>query len=64
MCCCCSAKACCVCTLLVLVIVLIGFVFGFGIFAHGFHKIQDSLHITDPASRPFLGFPAPPPLKL
>ncbi|CAD5169121.1 unnamed protein product [Musa acuminata subsp. malaccensis] len=62
---CCPSKTCC-CFLLVLVILLIGFVFGFGVFAHGFHKIKDSLHVEAesavPHGRPFFtGAASPPP---
>ncbi|KAF9673180.1 hypothetical protein SADUNF_Sadunf11G0121700 [Salix dunnii] len=55
-----------------LVVILIGLSFGFGVFKNGFHKVKDHLDVCDPnaigslcgggkASRPFLGFPAPPP---
>ncbi|XP_020267899.1 uncharacterized protein LOC109843375 [Asparagus officinalis] len=63
--CCCPSRVCCLCFLLVLVVALIGFVFGFGVFAHGFHKLKEMLH-DEPSidGRPFLGFgvPAPAPL--
>uniref|UniRef100_A0A6N2LAK7 Uncharacterized protein n=1 Tax=Salix viminalis TaxID=40686 RepID=A0A6N2LAK7_SALVM len=55
------------------VVILIGLSFGFGVFKNGFHKVKDHIDVCDPnaigslcggggkASRPFLGFPAPPP---
>ncbi|XP_072980025.1 uncharacterized protein [Typha angustifolia] len=55
---CCPSKSCCLCLLLIALIILIGFVFGFGVFAHGFHKIKDSLHLDYHDH----GFAAPPPL--
>ncbi|XP_078163100.1 uncharacterized protein LOC144558199 [Carex rostrata] len=61
--CCCPSKTCCLCTLLILVIIAIGFVFGFGIFSHGFHKIKDSIHLEEHdsqfGSRKFLSAPYP-----
>ena len=39
------------CTCLVLVVIAIGFLFGFGVFKDGFHKIQQSVHLEcDPRS--------------
>ncbi|WOK92018.1 hypothetical protein Cni_G00709 [Canna indica] len=66
---CCPSKSCCICLLVVLVIIAIGFVFGFGIFAHGFNKIKNALHLEEGAAGP-RGYPygrrfypgaAPPP---
>ncbi|KAG8049809.1 hypothetical protein GUJ93_ZPchr0009g743 [Zizania palustris] len=47
--CCCPSKACCICTLIVLVLVAVGFVFGFGVYSRGFHKLSSSIHAQDPA---------------
>ncbi|KAL9403073.1 hypothetical protein Peur_000045 [Populus x canadensis] len=70
---CCGGRMCMLCTCLILVVILIGLSFGFGVFKNGFHKLKDHLDVCDPnaigsfcggggkASRPFLGFPAPPP---
>ncbi|XP_027172736.1 uncharacterized protein LOC113772343 [Coffea eugenioides] len=68
---CCGARICMFCTCLILAVIVIGFLFGFGVFKHGFHKLEDTLHACDPAAasscggssmkRPFLGFNAPPP---
>ncbi|KFK38663.1 hypothetical protein AALP_AA3G143900 [Arabis alpina] len=33
------------CTCLLLVVIAIGFLFGFGVFKDGFHKIHDSVHL-------------------
>ncbi|XP_015972894.1 uncharacterized protein LOC107496200 [Arachis duranensis] len=68
---CCGARICMLCTCLVLVVIAIGFLFGFGVFKHGFHKLKDSVSYCDDcggggggggSGRPFLGYPAPPPL--
>ncbi|XP_019703819.1 uncharacterized protein [Elaeis guineensis] len=62
--CCFPSKSCCLCFLLLLVILLIGFVFGFGVFAHGFHKLRDAFHLEGvdaDGMRPFLGQGAPAP---
>ncbi|KAJ6724076.1 TRANSMEMBRANE PROTEIN [Salix viminalis] len=60
-------------TTLLSLVILIGLSFGFGVFKNGFHKVKDHIDVCDPnaigslcggggkASRPFLGFPAPPP---
>ncbi|XP_021288398.1 uncharacterized protein LOC110419630 [Herrania umbratica] len=66
---CCGSRVCMLCTCLILVVVLIGFLFGFGVFKNGFHKLKDTLHEEyypcDPklssCGRPFLGYAAPPP---
>uniref|UniRef100_A0A6N2KY51 Transmembrane protein n=1 Tax=Salix viminalis TaxID=40686 RepID=A0A6N2KY51_SALVM len=74
---CCGGRMCMLCTCLILVVIVIGLSFGFGVFKNGFHKLKDHLDVCDPnaigslcggggggggrASRPFLGFPAPPP---
>ncbi|POO02875.1 hypothetical protein TorRG33x02_009360 [Trema orientale] len=65
---CCGSRMCMLCTCVILVVVLIGFLFGFGVFKNGFHKIKDTVDVCDPTlhgslcgSRPFLGFHAPPP---
>ncbi|XP_042466689.1 uncharacterized protein LOC122049362 [Zingiber officinale] len=63
---CCPSRCCCLCLLLLLAIIVVGFVFGFGIFSHGFHKIRDALHLEEPPTpgslnrRPFLAGAAPP----
>ncbi|KAK4778906.1 hypothetical protein SAY86_006434 [Trapa natans] len=74
MCCFCGSRICMLCTCLIMLVILIGFLFGFGVFKHGFHKIKDTFHDCDPthhfnatlcrsratgSGRPFL---APPPL--
>ncbi|KAJ4825959.1 hypothetical protein Tsubulata_011330 [Turnera subulata] len=73
MCCCCALRVCLFCTCLILVVITIGLFFGFGVYKHGFHKIQETLHVCDPnvngtlcraaTGRPFLGYyyHAPPP---
>ncbi|CAN6991657.1 unnamed protein product [Brassica rapa subsp. trilocularis] len=38
----CCGRICMLCTCLVLVVITIGFLFGFGVFKDGFHKIHDS----------------------
>ncbi|CAN7075125.1 unnamed protein product [Brassica oleracea var. botrytis] len=38
----CCGRICILCTCLVLVVIAIGFLFGFGVFKDGFHKIHDS----------------------
>ncbi|GFS45200.1 uncharacterized protein LOC130771531 [Actinidia eriantha] len=70
---CCGGRMCMLCTCVILVVIAIGFLFGFGVFKNGFHKLKDTLHYSDgttginngtfsySSSRPFLGFPAPPP---
>ncbi|KAJ6332506.1 hypothetical protein OIU77_008557 [Salix suchowensis] len=69
---CCGGRICMLCTCVILVVILIGLSFGFGVFKNGFHKVKDHIDVCDPnaigslcgggkASRPFLGFPAPPP---
>ncbi|KAI5674638.1 hypothetical protein M9H77_15002 [Catharanthus roseus] len=73
---CCGGRICMLCTCLIVVVIVIGFVFGFGVFKNGFHKIKDTLHDCEPTTsvlvngtavsscysrRPFLGFSAPPP---
>ncbi|CAN1141685.1 hypothetical protein LINPERPRIM_LOCUS25632 [Linum perenne] len=62
---CCGGRVCMLCTCLILVVVLIGFLFGFGVFKDGFHKVKDTVHYSstvDFHSRPFLrNFPSPPP---
>ncbi|KAJ7963499.1 putative Transmembrane protein [Quillaja saponaria] len=71
MCCCCGSRMCMLCTCLILVVILIGLLFGFGVFKDGFHKLKDTVHYCDPkvagnygtrTGRPFLGYPASPPL--
>jgi hypothetical protein len=50
-----------------MVVILIGFLFGFGVFKNGFHKLKNTVDLCDPningslCGRPFLGFPAPSP---
>lgn len=67
---CCGTKMCMFCTCLILVVILIGFLFGFGVFKDGFHKLKDVIHDCQldfnashcaSSPRPLLGFPAPPP---
>ncbi|XP_045832087.1 uncharacterized protein LOC123923440 [Trifolium pratense] len=64
---CCGGRVCMFCTCLIIAVIVIGFVFGFGVFNHGFHKIKDTLSFCDSCGggvgggRPFLGY-APPPL--
>ncbi|XP_072992416.1 uncharacterized protein [Typha latifolia] len=41
---CCRSKACCLCMVVLLVILFIGFVFGFGVFASGFHKLKNTFN--------------------
>ncbi|CAN6926184.1 unnamed protein product [Brassica oleracea] len=38
----CCGRICMLCTCLILVVIAIGFLFGFGVFKDGFHKIHDS----------------------
>ncbi|KAG7015596.1 hypothetical protein SDJN02_23232, partial [Cucurbita argyrosperma subsp. argyrosperma] len=66
---CCFGKVCMLCTCLILVVVAVGFLFGFGVFKDGFHKIKDKADFCDGGicgsggggggGRPF--FAAPPP---
>ncbi|CAI0448688.1 unnamed protein product [Linum tenue] len=52
---CCGGRMCMLCTCLILVVVLIGMLFGFGVFKDGFHKLKDTVHVSDAAdfhSRP------------
>ncbi|KAL3614737.1 hypothetical protein CASFOL_041494 [Castilleja foliolosa] len=60
---CCGARMCCLCVSLIVVVIAIGFLFGFGVFTHGFDKLKDVFHMSDYAaggvSRPFLGAPPP-----
>ncbi|KAG6518233.1 hypothetical protein ZIOFF_021637 [Zingiber officinale] len=42
---CCLSRRCCLCFLLLLAILLVGFVFGFGVLAHGFNKFRDALNL-------------------
>ncbi|PIN09334.1 hypothetical protein CDL12_18084 [Handroanthus impetiginosus] len=68
---CCGTRLCCFLMCLILAALVIGFLFGFGVFKHGFHKLEDTLHACDSSAingsgakicgRPFLGFSAPPP---
>nr|VDC81746.1 unnamed protein product [Brassica rapa] len=59
------------CTCLLLVVIAIGFLFGFGVFKDGFHKIQETVHLEcDPrfgcggdVGRRGYGFPAPSELR-
>ncbi|KAF3453255.1 hypothetical protein FNV43_RR03695 [Rhamnella rubrinervis] len=69
---CCGSRMCMLCTCVILVVILIGFLFGFGVFKNGFHKLKDTVHFCDPnvvgslcatrtpSGRPFLGYAAPP----
>ncbi|CAN8269391.1 unnamed protein product [Cochlearia groenlandica] len=41
----CCGRICMLCTCLLLVVIAIGFLFGFGVFQEGFHKIHDSVHL-------------------
>uniref|UniRef100_A0A0D9XEW8 Uncharacterized protein n=1 Tax=Leersia perrieri TaxID=77586 RepID=A0A0D9XEW8_9ORYZ len=64
--CCCPSKACCICTLILLVLIAVGFVFGFGVYTRGFHKLTSSIHHQDaiypgPGSLRAHHFFAPPP---
>ncbi|XP_059632726.1 uncharacterized protein LOC132275282 [Cornus florida] len=61
---CCGSKICMLCTCLILVVIVIGFLFGFGVFKDGFHKLKDTIHNCDTSSssgRPFMGVGVPPP---
>ncbi|KAI4306265.1 hypothetical protein L6164_029558 [Bauhinia variegata] len=70
MCCCCGGRLCMICTCLILVVIAIGFVFGFGVFKHGFHRLKETISYCDPSvpgslcgngsGRPFLGYGSPP----
>ncbi|KAF8054587.1 hypothetical protein N665_1324s0016 [Sinapis alba] len=58
----CCGRICMLCTCLILVVIAIGFLFGFGVFKDGFHKIHDSVHLQcDPrfVSRRSYGFSSP-----
>ncbi|KAF8050359.1 hypothetical protein N665_1985s0004 [Sinapis alba] len=63
----CCGRVCMLCTCLLLVVIAIGFLFGFGVFKDGFHKIQHTVHLEcDPSfgcrgdvGRRGYGFPAP-----
>ncbi|KAG7581776.1 hypothetical protein ISN44_As08g014190 [Arabidopsis suecica] len=63
----CCGRICMLCTCLLLVVIAIGFLFGFGVFKDGFHKIHESVHLEcDPrfscgggVGRRGYGFPAP-----
>ncbi|KAL5715910.1 hypothetical protein ACHQM5_017669 [Ranunculus cassubicifolius] len=61
--CCCGCSLCKICTLMIVLIVAIGFIFGWGVFSHGFDKLKNTVHMDVnggvSASRPFLGFGAP-----
>ncbi|KAK4341949.1 hypothetical protein RND71_037765 [Anisodus tanguticus] len=67
---CCGGRICMLCICVIAVVVAIGFLFGFGVFKNGFHKIKDTFHVVDScvnptgalcsSSRPFLGFPPAP----
>ncbi|XP_021908435.1 uncharacterized protein LOC110822606 [Carica papaya] len=63
---CCGSRMCMLCTCVILVVILIGFLFGFGVFKNGFHKLKETIHDCDASipgnlcGRPFLGY-APPP---
>ncbi|CAN4102565.1 unnamed protein product [Withania somnifera] len=64
---CCGCRMCMLCVCVIAVVVAIGFLFGFGVFKNGFHKLKDTFHLADNclnatsalcySSRPFLGFP-------
>ncbi|XP_049375722.1 uncharacterized protein LOC125840790 [Solanum verrucosum] len=64
---CCGGRMCMLCVCLIAIVVAIGFLFGFGVFKNGFHKLKDTFHLADncinaaashcSSSRPFLGFP-------
>ncbi|CAN8270135.1 unnamed protein product [Cochlearia groenlandica] len=41
----CCGRICMLCTCLILVVITIGFLFGFGVFKDGFHKIHDPVHL-------------------
>ncbi|KZV56334.1 Dol-P-Glc:Glc(2)Man(9)GlcNAc(2)-PP-Dol alpha-1,2-glucosyltransferase-like [Dorcoceras hygrometricum] len=59
---CCGTRVCCFCMCVVLMVIAVGFVFGFGVFKHGFTKLKDSVHESAAfRGRPSLGFSAPPP---
>ncbi|KAG0450913.1 hypothetical protein HPP92_026478 [Vanilla planifolia] len=63
---CCPGKVCCCCLLIVLLVIAIGFIFGFGVFGHGFQKLKDNLHYDatlrdgDFVGRPFVIAPPSP----
>ncbi|KAL7143038.1 hypothetical protein ABFS83_08G164200 [Erythranthe nasuta] len=64
---CCGTRVCCFCMCVILVVMAIGFLFGFGVFKHGFHKLENTIHNSAPSSaaayggRPFFVYNAPPP---
>ncbi|GMN59903.1 hypothetical protein TIFTF001_028996 [Ficus carica] len=68
---CCGGRMCMLCTCVILVVILIGFLFGFGVFKNGFHKLKGTVDFCDPTvhgslcgsgtGRPFFPYPAPPP---
>ncbi|KAL6553349.1 hypothetical protein OROGR_007191 [Orobanche gracilis] len=65
---CCGTRLCCFFMCVVLLVIAIGFLFDFGVFKHGFHKLKDTVNVYDPAAvdaalrgRPFLGYGAPTP---
>ncbi|CAA7016334.1 unnamed protein product [Microthlaspi erraticum] len=63
----CCGRICMLCTCLLLVVIAIGFLFGFGVFKDGFHKIHDSVNLqcdprfgcSEDVGRRGYGFPAP-----
>ncbi|CAN6479640.1 unnamed protein product [Victoria cruziana] len=67
---CCPGRICRLCICLIILVIIIGFVFGFGIFAHGFHKIKQCINngcsskmqIYSPTLPPqgYFRFPGPP----
>ncbi|XP_075478297.1 uncharacterized protein LOC142519235 [Primulina tabacum] len=62
---CCGSRVCCFCMCVILMVIAVGFLFGFGVFKHGFRKLKDSVHDVNESvafrGRPLLGFGAPPP---
>ncbi|KNA12369.1 hypothetical protein SOVF_126580, partial [Spinacia oleracea] len=46
--CCCPSKVCMLCSCLVIVVVTIGFLFGFGVFKNGFHKLKHTIDVSQP----------------
>ncbi|XP_021841697.1 uncharacterized protein [Spinacia oleracea] len=61
--CCCPSKVCMLCSCLVIVVVTIGFLFGFGVFKNGFHKLKHTIDVSQPVGYNYDGnyLVAPPP---
>ncbi|KAI4374832.1 hypothetical protein MLD38_012779 [Melastoma candidum] len=63
---CCGVRVCVLCTCLILLaVVLVGFLFGFHVFTHGFHKLKQTFHCCSHDASPLYcrrrPFIAPPP---